>query len=133
MTFSAKQLRVARPTQQLEKVVTFYTRGLGLEMIGAFQNHQGYDGVMVGGKHLSFHLEFTVDAKNTNTAPPGKENLLVFYFEDEDAILKIKEQFFDLGYFPVEPENPYWEKNAITFCDPDGWHVVLHNGLYEIK
>jgi catechol 2,3-dioxygenase-like lactoylglutathione lyase family enzyme len=132
MTFSAKQLRVARPTQQLEKVVEFYTAGLGLEVIGAFKNHQGYDGVMVGGKHISFHLEFTVDAKNINTAPPGNENLLVFYFDKVEDIQQIKKQFHDLGYFPVAPENPYWETNAFTFRDPDGWHVLLHHGLYEI-
>jgi hypothetical protein len=25
----------------------------------------------------------------------------------------------------IEPENPYWNTNSITFEDPDGWRVVL--------
>jgi hypothetical protein len=29
------------------------------------------------------------------------------------------------GHEPVEPENPYWAKNRLTFEDPDGWRVVL--------
>ncbi|SDY51109.1 recombinase [Thermoactinomyces sp. DSM 45892] len=38
------QVRIARPTDQLEKVVSFYTEGLGLDKIGGFQDHDGYDG-----------------------------------------------------------------------------------------
>jgi hypothetical protein len=25
----------------------------------------------------------------------------------------------------VKPKNPYWEKNGITFEDPDGFRVVI--------
>ena len=133
MSFLAKQLRVARPTQQLEKVITFYTKGLGLKIIGEFKNHVGYDGVMIGDKHLSYHLEFTVHAAHTQTNPPGKENLLVFYFETQTEWQQTKEQICNLGYAPVAPENPYWLNNSVTFEDPDGWRVVLYRGLYEIK
>jgi hypothetical protein len=41
-------LRVARPTDRLEEVVRFYTIGLGLNVLGSFENHEGFDGVMVG-------------------------------------------------------------------------------------
>lgn len=133
MSFLAKQLRVARPTQQLEKVIAFYTKGLGLKIIGEFKNHVGYDGVMIGDKHLSYHLEFTVHAAHTQTNPPGKENLLVFYFETQTEWQQTKEQICNLGYAPVAPENPYWLNNSVTFEDPDGWRVVLYRGLYEIK
>ena len=133
MSFLAKQFRVARPTQQLEKVIEFYTKGLGLEIIGEFKNHAGYDGVMIGDKHLSYHLEFTVHPAHTQTHPPGKENLLVFYFETETEWQQTQEQIRNLGYAPVVPENPYWLNNSVTFEDPDGWRVVLYCGLYAIK
>jgi hypothetical protein len=32
-----------------------------------------------------------------------------------------------MGYFAVQPENPYWEQKGTTFADPDGWRVVLMN------
>ncbi len=133
MSFLAKQLRVARPTQQLEKVIEFYTKGLGLSIIGEFKNHEGYDGVMIGDKHLPYHLEFTVNVTHTQTKPPGKENLLVFYFETESECQHTLKQLRNLGYTSVEPENPYWLTNSVTFEDPDGWRIVLYSGLYEIK
>ena len=30
-----------------------------------------------------------------------------------------------LGHAAVRPANPYWQGRALTFADPDGWHVVL--------
>lgn len=52
-------LRVARPTDQLESVVRFYRDGLGLEELGAFRDHDGFDGVMLGVRGEPYHLEFT--------------------------------------------------------------------------
>ena len=43
-----KIVRVARPTDQLDKVVRFYTDGLGFQILYRFENHEGFDGVMVG-------------------------------------------------------------------------------------
>ncbi len=40
--------RVARPTDRLEEVVRFYRDGLGLIELGMFQDHEGFDGVMLG-------------------------------------------------------------------------------------
>ncbi|MCA9890680.1 MAG: VOC family protein, partial [Anaerolineae bacterium] len=55
----AARVRVARPTDQLEKVVAFYRDGLGLSVIGHFEDHAGYDGVMLGMPDANYHLEFT--------------------------------------------------------------------------
>ena len=32
-----------------------------------------------------------------------------------------------MGYFPTEPENPYWAERGVTIEDPDGWRIVLMN------
>ena len=42
------RVRWARPTDRLEEVVAFYTDGLGLQQLGRFEGHAGYDGVLVG-------------------------------------------------------------------------------------
>jgi len=44
----AVQFRIARPTNRLSEIVEFYTKGLGMEIIGSFSGHAGYDGVMLG-------------------------------------------------------------------------------------
>jgi hypothetical protein len=40
--------RIARPTNQLEMISEMYQEGLGLEIPGSFQDHDGFDGVMLG-------------------------------------------------------------------------------------
>ena len=52
-------LRVARHTERLDEIVAFYRDGLGLEEIGGFRDHQGYDGVFLALPGTGAHLEFT--------------------------------------------------------------------------
>ncbi|MGB5947670.1 MAG: VOC family protein, partial [Paenisporosarcina sp.] len=39
-------MRIARPTDQLDRIIEFYETGLGLKRVGEFRQHNGYDGVM---------------------------------------------------------------------------------------
>src|SRR5215204_2535077 len=61
------------------------------------------------------------------TSPPTKDNLLVLYIEDGDAIRQMAARMRRHGHESVEPENPYWAEKGLTFEDPDGWRVVLMN------
>lgn len=47
-TLRSAHFRVARPTNRLKEVEAFYTKGLGFKVIGQFQDHDGFDGVMLG-------------------------------------------------------------------------------------
>jgi hypothetical protein len=31
------------------------------------------------------------------------------------------------GFVPVSAVNPYWDRDGVTFEDPDGYRVVLQN------
>jgi catechol 2,3-dioxygenase-like lactoylglutathione lyase family enzyme len=122
----ATQLRVARPTDRLEAVLAFYRDGLGLEELGSFTGHDGYDGVMLGLPEGGHHLEFTRHVDGSPCPAPSRDNLLVFYVPDPEARTEVAERLTRLGHAPVAAENPYWEKiEALTFEDPDGWRVVL--------
>jgi catechol 2,3-dioxygenase-like lactoylglutathione lyase family enzyme len=122
----AARIRVARPTDRLAEVVRFYTDGLGLEEIGSFEGHAGYDGVLVGLPRAEYHLEFTTRAEGSPGAAPSRDNLLVLYVGDERGRDEIAAQLRALGSEPVASENPYWADAAgLTFEDPDGWRVVL--------
>lgn len=125
--FPVAQVRVARPTDKLEEVVRFYRDGLGLRVLGSFENHAGYDGVFLGLPGADCHLEFTRHAAGSPCPAPTKDNLLVLYVEDRAAVLRKVERLRALGCEPVEPENPYWAGEGFTFEDPDGWRVVLMN------
>lgn len=125
MTTKFTQFRIARPTDQLQKVVDFYKNGLGLSELGKFKDHEGFSGIMLGHPEETYHFEFTEHIDGSPCPAPTKDNLLVFYFEDTKQRDIIAQRLLTLGYPEVEPENPYWKLKGITIEDPDKWRVVL--------
>ena len=125
-------LRVARPTEELERLVHFYGEGLGLEILWRFSDHDGFDGVMLGRKGAPLHLEFTRARDHAAGRAPDKDHLLVLYLPDrtewEAAVARMR----DAGYAPVPAFNPYWDRNGLTFEDPDGYRVVLQNAAWNV-
>jgi hypothetical protein len=124
-TFPYTQIRIARPTNQLERVVDFYKNGLGLLEIGSFSDHEGFSGIMLGLPNEAYHLEFTQHVNALPCPPPSKDNLLVFYLLNTIQRNQTAKRLFDRGHKEVEPENPYWKKHGITIEDPDRWRIVL--------
>lgn len=123
----AVQFRIARPTNQLEKLIDFYEKGLGLERIGEFWQHEGYDGIMLGLPDNQYHIEFTQSEEIMELPHPTKEHLFVFYVANRFERDKIVNRLACLGYQEAEPENPYWGRGGVTIEDPDGWRIVLMN------
>jgi catechol 2,3-dioxygenase-like lactoylglutathione lyase family enzyme len=121
------RVRVARPTDQLDAVVAFYRDALGLPEIASFRDHAGYSGVMIGLPGLEYHLEFTTHEEGSACPAPSRDNLLVLYIPDAEAISHILERLAARGHHPVEPENPYWANDGVTVEDPDGWRLVLQH------
>lgn len=120
------QVRIARPTDQIEAVERFYRDGLGLVEIDRFDGHDGYSGVMFGLPGTPYHLEFTSHTDGSPGAAPSRENLLVLYFGTSGEAAAVAHRLAALGHDQVRAENPYWEgSRAITVEDPDGWRVVL--------
>jgi uncharacterized glyoxalase superfamily protein PhnB len=126
----ATQIRIARPTDKLKELIQFYQQGLGLNIIGSFKGHDGYDGVMLGMPDASIHLEFTQHVNGSPCPAPTRDNLLVLYFETNEAYLAAVDQLKQAGGREAEPENGYWIGKSTSFEDPDGWGVVLFNGLF---
>jgi catechol 2,3-dioxygenase-like lactoylglutathione lyase family enzyme len=46
------KFRVARHTNDLDKIKTFYTTVLGFEVLGSFEDHDSYDGLFLGKPNL---------------------------------------------------------------------------------
>jgi len=123
-------LRVARPSDNLAAVVRFYRDGLGFEVLASFQDHEGFDGVMLGHKGAAYHLEFTHKAGHAVGPAPTRDHLLVFYLpgvgEFEAAVARLERA----GHRAVPAFNPYWDRTGQTFEDPDGYRVVLQNAAW---
>jgi catechol 2,3-dioxygenase-like lactoylglutathione lyase family enzyme len=127
MMTSLTKLRVARPTNDIEEQLRFYRDGLGLEVLAQAEASEDFEGVVLGVPGGPWHLELTVAIGQVAPRAPTAEHLLVFYLPDrpawETAVARLKE----LGFEPVPSTNPNWDRNGITFTDPDNYCVVLQN------
>jgi catechol 2,3-dioxygenase-like lactoylglutathione lyase family enzyme len=126
----ATHLRVARPTDDLDAAVRFYRDGLGFEVLGGFEGHDGFDGVMLGHRGAAYHLEFTRKAGHRAGRAPTQDNLLVFYLPDRAQWQGAVDRLAAQGHRPVPSFNPYWDRGGLTFEDPDGYRVVLYNAAW---
>jgi catechol 2,3-dioxygenase-like lactoylglutathione lyase family enzyme len=121
------QLRIARPSAQLERVVAFYAEGLGLSIIYSYADDQGYDGVIFGLPGRHYNLEITRRHGEAAIPRPPPDSLLVLYLPERQALEAIVARLGEMGYASTVPRNPYWAAQGVTIEDPDGWRVVLMN------
>jgi|KBSSwiStaDraftv2_1062776.scaffolds.fasta_scaffold213176_4 catechol 2,3-dioxygenase-like lactoylglutathione lyase family enzyme len=121
-------LRIARPVGDLDRAAQMYTEGLGLTVLYRFEDHDGFDGVMVGAKGDGYHIEFTRCRNHFVEPTPTLEDLLIFYIPSDPEWLSACSKMLTVGFRKVKPHNPYWEQRASTFVDQDGYRVTLHRG-----
>jgi catechol 2,3-dioxygenase-like lactoylglutathione lyase family enzyme len=116
--------RYARHTNNLEQLKSFYIDVLGLELLGGFKNHDGYDGIFIGKQDENWHLEFTQSDEVANHTFDD-DDLLVFYPNSKLEFEILKEKLESHSIQLVESKNPYWNENGIQFLDPDGFGIVI--------
>ncbi|AAW87730.1 prolyl endopeptidase [Aliivibrio fischeri ES114] len=121
------KMRVARPTDNLHKITEMYVNGLGFQLLGTFEDHNGFDGSIIGHEKHNYHLEFTHHKGKMVGKAPTQDNLLVFYFSDNDIWVECCERMVIAGFEIVSSYNKYWDIVGKTFEDIDGYRIVLQN------
>ena len=120
------KLRIARHTNDLEKIRVFYTTILNLKVLGSFENHDSYDGLFLGNSNFDWHLEFTktneIISFNFN-----EDDLLIFYPECTVEYENIIQNITKNNITFLNSKNPYWNKNGKMIEDPDGYKIVISN------
>ncbi len=119
------KLRVARATNQINKIADMYQIGLELEIIGRFHDHNGFDGVMLGSPGSGYHLEFTQHKNQKAPSSSSPEDLLVFYVPNLSEAKRLNEKMIVAGFKKVAAHNPYWDKFGNTYEDLEGFRVVI--------
>ena len=125
-------LRVARPSDNLDRLLPFYRDGLGLEMLYRFDDHDGFDGIMLGAKGVPYHFEFTRARGHVAGRAPTQDNLLIFYLPERATWQAAVDRMRAAGFAPVAAFNPYWDRDGVTFEDPDGYRLVLQNAAWAL-
>lgn len=116
--------RFARHTNDLENIKAFYIDILGLEFLGNFKNHEGYDGIFIGNRDSDWHLEFTKSNENAKHEF-NDDDLLVFYPKLKLEYDTIISRFIENKIPTLVAKNNYWNNNGKMFLDPDGFRIVI--------
>jgi catechol 2,3-dioxygenase-like lactoylglutathione lyase family enzyme len=123
-------LRIARPVSDLSRAEIMYCAALGLVVLSKFQDHQGFNGVMLGRSGMDYHFEFTQCPAHPVRPTPTPEDLLVFYVPDQAEWQSTCDRLVENGFVGVTSFNPYWDVAGRTFKDPDGYLIVLQNAAW---
>lgn len=126
------QLRIARPVSNLARSVEMYCSGLGIQVLASFEDHDGFDGVMLGCPGSRYHFEFTFCRAHPVAPSPTAEDLAVFYLPDAAEWRDACARMVAAGFVEAVSFNPYWETRGRTFEDPDGYRVVLQNAEWAV-
>jgi len=117
-------LRVARHTNNLEIIENFYVNVLGFENLGAFQNHNNYDGVFIGKSDLDWHFEFTQSNTKANHVF-DEDDIIVLYPDTIKKYNDLVDSILDHSISIITAVNPYWNENGKMFLDPDGYRILV--------
>ena len=118
------EFRYARHTQNIENIINFYTSVLNFQILGRFNDHDGYDGVFLGIEGENWHLEFT----QNNEKPKStfdEDDALVFYPKTQTSVDEILENLRIFKVPILKTKNPYWNNKGYCFEDPDGFKIII--------
>jgi catechol 2,3-dioxygenase-like lactoylglutathione lyase family enzyme len=119
------RMRVARPTTDIERAITFWTQVVGLEILSRFEDHEGYDGVILGNSGDQWEIEVTHHSSGMPLPSPSEEDIIVLYLNRELA-RGITDRLRHAGHPPKEHPNPYWQAmRAFVHTDPDGYTLII--------
>jgi catechol 2,3-dioxygenase-like lactoylglutathione lyase family enzyme len=119
-------VRIARPVRDIARSRDMYCRGLGLHVVASFEDHDGFDGVMLAAPRATRHFEFTRCRTHRVVPTPTPEDLVVIYVPHQIEWEALCASMLAAGFRAVVPSfNPYWEVRGRTFVDLDGYRVVL--------
>ena len=118
-------LRIARPVSDLARAGNMYSRGLGFPVLEAFEDHEGFDGLMLGVSGADYHFEFTRCRRHPVLPSPTVEDLVVFYVPAETQWQAMGARVLAAGFKQVAAFNPYWDVRGRTYEDEDGYRIVL--------
>jgi len=133
MSTDTPHVRLARPVSDLRRSEEMYRRGLGLTVLGHFEGHAGFDGVMLGVPGAPYHIELTRSRLHEVRPSPTPEDLVVVYLPEESAWRSACARMSEAGFVDVEPWNPYWAERGRTFMDTDGYRVVLERADWRLE
>ncbi|MEO8517126.1 MAG: VOC family protein [Flavobacterium sp.] len=123
-------LRVARHTNNLDLIKSFYIDILGFELLGSFENHDNYDGVFIGKPNVGWHFEFTQSNEKAKHIS-DEDDIIVLYPKTIEEYNKLIDTISNNNITFISSKNPYWNENGKMILDPDGFRIIITNLYVE--
>ncbi|ESU24827.1 glyoxalase/bleomycin resistance protein/dioxygenase [Flavobacterium enshiense DK69] len=120
------KLRIARHTNDLERIKTFYTDVLGFDILGSFENHDNYNGIFIGRPDSDWHFEFTQSNDEANHFS-DEDDITVLYPETFEEYKRLINKLLHYDISTISSKNTYWNTNGKMFLDPDGFRIIISN------
>ena len=108
-----------------------YCQGLGMRVVGSFEDHGGFDGVILGLPGAGYHFEFTFSRAHRVVPTPTSEDLAVFYIPEAHEWQIACARMLVAGFRRVQAFNPYWDAHGHTYEDEDSYRIVLQNAEWS--
>jgi hypothetical protein len=128
MSTSVIAVRIARPTVDLDLIRSFYEHAVGLRLLWAFVDHDGFDGAIFGLPDERAQLE-VVRSPHGDVPAPTNEDVLVLYHTATAAADDLVARLLRAGTIEVTDDptlNPYWPRHGVRiFSDPDGYRLIV--------
>ena len=119
-------MRVARPTNDIDRAINFWSQVVGFEILSRFENHDGYDGAILGYPNTDWELEVTHHSSGMPLPAPTDEDIIALYL-DRDEANEIINRLHLAGHPQMKHPNPYWQAmGASTHTDPDGYTLIIY-------
>ncbi|MCP2024963.1 catechol 2,3-dioxygenase-like lactoylglutathione lyase family enzyme [Flavobacterium sp. HSC-32F16] len=117
-------LRVARHTNNLNKIEDFYVNILGFELLGGFEKHNNYNGIFIGKSGLDWHFEFTQSHVNANHTF-DEDDITVLYPKTISDYNELIKKITHHNIAVITAVNPFWNENGTMIQDPDGYRIII--------
>jgi hypothetical protein len=124
------KIRIARPVTNLSVTERMYCGAFELSVLSRFNDHEGFDGIMLGTPGQSYHFEFTVCHAHPVQPTSTEEDLIVFYLPATTEWEATCDRALQYGFNRVPSLNPYWDVQGQTFQDTDRYSIVLQNASW---
>jgi len=126
---TAPTLRVARPSDNLGALLRFYEQGLGLTLLFRFENHEGFDGIMLGRPGAPYHFELPAPITTPQAAHPHRITSSSTFQMQMNGKWPSSECMTQASS-PLRRLILTGIAGGVTFDDPDGYRVVLHQSAW---
>ena len=108
-----------------------YCRGLGLCVVGSFEDHDRFDGVMLAVPGSSYHFEFTYCRSHPVVPKPTAEDLSAHYLPDPSEWQRACADMQVAGFKHVASFNPSLGFARQYVRTLHGSRIVLHNAEWS--